>query len=235
MSGLFITFEGGEGSGKTTQLKLLVNRIHASGKEVIDTQDPGGTATGKEIRTLLLHSPLTTCGDRSGPGPIAVTTELLLYEASRAQLVREVITPALARGAIVLCDRFTDSTLAYQGCGRGIDPHLIRQLNRFSADELVPDLTILLDLDPRIGLTRCRGGVDADASMRLGAGPSCWDRIEAEPLDFHQRIREGYITLAREDPGRIAVVDASLGVSEIETVVWNEFIRLRDRHGYAIL
>ena len=226
MSGLFITVEGGEGSGKTTQLKLLANRIRASGKEVIETRDPGGTAIGKEIRTLLLHP---------GSVPIAAATELLLYEASRAQLVRELIAPALARGTAVLCDRFTDSTLAYQGFGRGIDFNLIQRLSRFSTDGLVPDLTVLLDLDPGIGLTRCRRGVSADASTGLSAEPSCWDRIEAEPLDFHQRIRGGYLVLAREDPDRIAVIDAGLGVSEIETVVWNEFICLQDRRGYAVL
>lgn len=235
MSGLFITFEGGEGSGKTTQLKLLVNRIRTSGKEVIETRDPGGTAIGKEIRTLLLHSPLDTCGDRPGSVPIAAATELLLYEASRAQLVRELIAPALARGTVVICDRFTDSTLAYQGFGRGIDFNMIQRLSRFSTDGLVPDLTLLLDLDPGIGLTRCRRGASADASTGLSTEPSCWDRIEAEPLDFHQRIRGGYLALAREDPDRIAVIDASLGVSEIETVVWNEFIRLQDRRGYAVL
>lgn len=146
MRGLFVTFEGGEGSGKTTQLKLLANRIRASGQEVIESHDPGGTGIGKEIRTLLLDP---------GPAPISAATELLLYEASRAQLVRELIAPALARGTIVLCDRFTDSTVAYQGCGRGIDRDLIRQLNRFATDGLVPDLTILLDLDPEIGLARC--------------------------------------------------------------------------------
>jgi len=236
MSGLFITFEGGEGSGKTTQLKLLVNRIHASGKEVIETQDPGGTAIGKEIRTLLLHSPLHTCGDRPGSIPIAAATELLLYEASRAQLVRELIAPALARGTVVLCDRFTDSTLAYQGFGRGLDLSLIQRLNWFATDGLAPDLTILLDLDPEIGLTRCRRGASPDPSTYdAQAEPSSWDRIEAEPLDFHQRIRGGYLTMAREDPDRIAVINAGQGVSEIETVVWNEFIRLQDRRGHAVL
>lgn len=225
MSGLLVTFEGGEGSGKTTQLKLLANRIRASGKEVIETQDPGGTAIGKEIRTLLLHP---------GTVPIAAATELLLYEASRAQLVRELIAPALARGTVVLCDRFTDSTLAYQGFGRGIDLNLILRLSRFSTDGLIPDLTVLLDLDPRIGLMRCRRGTGADASTGLSTGPTCWDRIEAEPLDFHQRIREGYLALAREGPDRIAVIDAGLGVSEIETIVWNQFIRLQDRRGHAV-
>jgi dTMP kinase len=225
MRGLFVTFEGGEGSGKTTQLKLLANRIRASGKEVIETRDPGGTAIGKEIRTLLLHP---------GSVPIGAATELLLYEASRAQLVRELIVPTLSRGAVVLCDRFTDSTLAYQGFGRRLDLDLIRRLNRFATDGLAPDLTILLDLDPEIGLTRCRRGASADASTRLSAESSCWDRIEAEPLDFHQRIRKGYLTLAREHPDRMTVIDAGLGVIEIEMIVWNQFTRLQDRSGHAV-
>jgi dTMP kinase len=234
MSGLFITFEGGEGSGKTTQLKLLANRIRGSGTEVIDTQDPGGTAIGKEIRALLLHAPLHTIGDRAGSSPITATTELLLYEASRAQLVQELIAPALARGAVVLCDRFTDSTLAYQGFGRGIDLHLIQQLNRFSTDGLVPDRTILLDLDPRIGLMRRRSEGDIETATELSVGLSGWDRIESEPLDFHQRIREGYLTLAREDPNRIFMIDASLGTAEIETIIWNQFSNLRTRCGDAV-
>lgn len=233
MSGLFITFEGGEGSGKTTQLTLLANRIRASGQAIIETQDPGGTAAGKEIRTLLLHSPQIG-GDTPGPAPIAAVTELLLYEASRAQLVREVIAPALARGTVVLCDRFTHSTLAYQGCGRGIDCDVIRQLNRLSADGLVPDLTILLDLDPRIGLMRCRRDAPADAVTGLSADPTHWDRIEAEPLDFHQRIREGYLTLAHADPDRIAVIDATLSVGEVETIAWNRFLALQERCGHAV-
>lgn len=225
MNGLFITFEGGEGSGKTTQLTLLANRIRGSGKEVIGTHDPGGTAIGKEIRTLLLDP---------GSAPIAAATELLLYEASRAQLVRELIAPALRRGVVVLCDRFTDSTLAYQGFGRNLDLDLIQRLNRCATDGLVPDLTILLDLDPEIGLTRCRRVVSVDASTQLSAEPLCWDRIEAEPLDFHQRIREGYRTLARENPDRMIVIDAGLGVTEIEAVVWNQFLRLQDRCDDAV-
>ncbi|PTL36358.1 dTMP kinase [Candidatus Methylomirabilis limnetica] len=234
MSGLFVTFEGGEGSGKTTQLKLLANRIRASGKEVNETRDPGGTGIGEGIRTLLLYSPLDACVDRPGSAPIAAATELLLYEASRAQLVREVIAPALARGTVVLCDRFTDSTLAYQGVGRGIDCNLIQRLSRFSTDGLIPDLTILLDLDPRIGLARCRGGVDGDASTGLSTGLSAWDRIEAEPLDFHQRIRGGYLAMAREEPDRITVIDAGLSVTEIETIAWNQFLHLQDRCGHAV-
>ena len=210
MSGLFVTFEGGEGSGKTTQLKLLGTHLRALAEEVVETRDPGGTTIGKEIRTLLL-SPESA--------PMSDAAELLLYEASRAQLVREVVAPSLARGAVVLCDRFTDSTLAYQGFGRGLDLDMIRRLNQFATDGLAPDLTVLLDLDPGMGLLRCTKG--------SGALPSSRDRIEAEPLDFHQRIREGYLGLARDDPGRIRVIDARLSVAEVEMAVWDEFVRIK--------
>lgn len=209
MSGVFVTFEGCEGSGKTTQLTLLANHLRALAKEVVETRDPGGTTIGKEIRTLLL-SP--------GSAPMSEAAELLLYEASRAQLVREVVAPALARGAIVLCDRFTDSTLAYQGYGRGLDLGLIRRLNQFATDGLAPDLTVLLDLDPGMGLLRCTKG--------SGAVPSSRDRIEAEPLEFHQRIREGYLASAREDPDRIRVIDATLSVAEVEMAAWKEVSHL---------
>jgi len=210
MSGLFVTFEGGEGSGKTTQLRLLGNRLRASAEEVIETRDPGGTTIGKEIRTLLLS------GESA---PMSVAAELFLYEASRAQLVREVIAPALARGAVVLCDRFTDSTLAYQGFGRGLDLNLIRRLNQVATDGLTPDLTILLDLDPRIGLERC--------TLSAGAEVASPDRIEAEPPAFHQRVREGYLALTRQEPDRMRQIDARLSVAEIEAAVWDEFMRLR--------
>ena len=147
-------------------------------------------------------------------------TELFLYEASRAQLVRELIAPALARGAVVLSDRFTDSTLAYQGFGRGFDLNLIRQLNRLASDGLTPDLTILFDLDPGIGLERCARSSRADMASH--------DRIEAEPLAFHQRVKEGYLALARQEPDRIRLVDARLSIPEIEMAVWDEFNRLKN-------
>ena len=210
MSGLFVTFEGGEGSGKTTQLKCLAHYLHDLGDEVVETRDPGGTTIGKEIRTLLLSPESAAISD---------SAELLLYEASRAQLVREVITPAIARGAVVLCDRFTDSTLAYQGFGRGLDLNLIRQLNLFTTGGLVPDLTILLDLDPGIGLERCTRG--------SRAGLSSPDRLEAEPLSFHQRIREGYLVLAREEPERIRVMNAAMSMREIEAAVRDEVLRMK--------
>jgi len=208
--GIFVTFEGGEGSGKTTHLKRLAHYLRDLGDEIVETRDPGGTTIGKEIRTLLLSPESAAISD---------SAELLLYEASRAQLVREVITPAIARGAVVLCDRFTDSTLAYQGFGRGLDLNLIRELNLFTTGGLVPDLTILLDLDPGIGLERCTRSIRAGRAFR--------DRIAAEPLAFHQRIREGYLTLAREEPDRFRVIDASLSVAQIEAAVKDEVGRLK--------
>jgi dTMP kinase len=210
MRGLFITFEGGEGSGKSTQLRLLGRRLRAFPGEVVETRDPGGTTIGKEIRTLLLSRE---------SAPMAEAAELLLYEASRAQLVREVISPALARGAIVLSDRFTDSTLSYQGYGRGLDLDLIKRLNQLAAAGLRPDLTLLLDVDPRVGLDRCARVAGTEAMSR--------DRIEQEPLGFHQRIREGYLALARQEPERIRVIDARQSVAEIEAAVWEEFVRLK--------
>ncbi|MBI2902714.1 MAG: dTMP kinase [Candidatus Methylomirabilis oxyfera] len=210
MTGLFITFEGGEGSGKTTHLKSLAHYLRDLGDEVVETRDPGGTTIGKEIRTLLLSPESAATSD---------SAELLLYEASRAQLVREVITPAITRGAVVLCDRFTDSTLAYQGFGRGLDQDLIRQLNHFVTGGLGPDLTILLDLHPRVGLERCTRSIRAGRAFR--------DRIAAEPLAFHQKIREGYLTLAREEPDRFRVIDASLSVAQIEAAIKDEVLHLK--------
>ena len=210
MTGLFITFEGGEGSGKTTHLKSLAHYLRDLGDEVVETRDPGGTTIGKEIRTLLLSPESAATSD---------SAELLLYEASRAQLVREVITPAITRGVVVLCDRFTDSTLAYQGFGRGLDQDLIRKLNHFVTGGLGPDLTILLDLDPRTGLERCTRSIRAGRAFR--------DRIAAEPLAFHQKIREGYLTLAREEPDRFRVIDASLSVAQIEAAIRDEVLHLK--------
>jgi dTMP kinase len=209
MSGVFVTFEGGEGSGKTTHLKLLAHHLRGVVGEVVETRDPGGTTIGKEIRTLLL-SPESA--------PMSDAAELFLYEASRAQLVREVITPAITRAAVVLCDRFTDSTLAYQGFGRGLDLDLIRRLNHFATGGLVPDLTILLDLDPRAGLERCARSSRVELASR--------DRLEAEPLAFHQRVREGYLALARDAPDRIRVMNAAMSMREIELAVRDEVTRL---------
>jgi len=198
MPGLFITFEGGEGSGKTTQVVALVAYLRSTGREVVATRDPGGTPIGKLIRTLLLDRDHTQ---------MAPTAELLLYQASRAQLVHEVIRPALAADRIVLCDRFTDSTVAYQGYGRKLDLDLIARLNTLATGGLCPDLTLLLDLDPILGLAR--------ATQRVAERQERQDRIEGEVSAFHQRVRTGYQCIAAADPGRVTVLDASAGPAEI--------------------
>jgi dTMP kinase len=198
MRGLFITFEGVEGSGKTTQLQTLRSQLTAAGRDVVETRDPGGTAIGTQIRSVLL--------DHENRG-MAEVAELCLYEASRAQLVREVIRPALAQGRIVLCDRFTDSTVAYQGYGRGLDLNVIARLNAMATDGVSPDLTLLLDLDPEVGLARARRRVCQERASQ--------DRIEQEEMSFHRRVRDGYRALAAAEPGRVAILDASGGISEI--------------------
>ena len=202
MPGVFISFEGGEGAGKTSQLRALLAHLRAAGWEAVETRDPGGTPLGTIVRGLLLDP---------ARGGMAATAELLLYEASRAQLVHEVIRPALARGRIVLCDRFTDSTIAYQGHGRGMDLDLIARLNALAADGLRPDLTFLLDLDPEVGLARAE-----QRRSRLGRGQ---DRMEEERLGFHQRVRAGYLALATAEPERLVVVDAARGMAEIEALI----------------
>ncbi|HSB69304.1 MAG TPA: dTMP kinase [Candidatus Methylomirabilis sp.] len=202
MPGLFVTFEGGEGSGKTTQLKSLLAQLRATGRDVLETRDPGGTPIGKQVRELLLDRENTR---------MAAMAELFLYEASRAQLVDEVIRPALREGRIVLCDRFTDSTLAYQGHGRGLDRDLILRLNDLATGGLRPDLTLLLDLPPEVGLAR--------AEKRLTHPRSRRDRMEAERLSFHQRVREGYLAIAAADPTRVVLLDASCGILELGALI----------------
>jgi dTMP kinase len=199
MPGLFVTFEGGEGSGKTTQLKALLAVLRGSGLEAIETRDPGGTAVGKQIRELLL--------DREQVR-MEAAAELFLYEASRAQLVAEVIRPALAQGRVVLCDRFCDSTVAYQGYGRGLDLTLIAELNAVATGGLAPDLTFLLDLEPGQGLER--------ATQREQQLRQRQDRMERELLAFHQRVRDGYRAIAAAEPRRVVVMDGARGMTEIE-------------------
>lgn len=200
--GFFITFEGGEGAGKTTQFRAVLAHLRASGREPVETREPGGTLVGIQIRQVLLDPQNT----RLDP-----TTELLLYEASRAQLVREVIRPALEAGRLVICDRFADSTLAYQGYGRGLDPDLILRLNQVATGGLQPDLTFLLDLEPVIGLQR------ACARPR---GPSrSGDRLERETLAFHHAVRQGYLALAAVEPQRFVVLDATRSIEAIHTAI----------------
>lgn len=214
MPGLFVTFEGGEGTGKTTQLKALLTHLRAAGWDAVETRDPGGTPIGKQIRGLLLDP---------AHGGMAAASELCLYEASRAQLVHEVIRPALDAGRIVLCDRFTDSTVAYQGYGRGLDLDLIARMNALATDGLRPDLTVLLDLDPEAGLAR--------ATQRATQRQGRHDRIEEEVLAFHQRVRAGYRAIAAAEPGRVAVLDAARGMAEIEGDVRRRVDELLRRSG----
>ena len=187
--GFFITLEGPEGSGKTTQARLLSEALRKDGCEVVLTSEPGGDPAAEEIRDILLHS----------KSEIVPEAELLLYLAARAQHVRRVILPALNRGAIVISDRYADSSVAYQGYGRGIDVGILRQLNEFATGGLVPDLTILLDLPPELGLERQRDR----------------NRFEAESVEFHRKVRAGFQVLAGEEPERWAVVDARGGVEEV--------------------
>jgi dTMP kinase len=185
--GVFLAFEGGEGVGKTTQLKVLSDELANRGYEVVLTHEPGDTPVGLRLRELLLD-PATS---------VTAQTEALLYAADRAEHVTNVIAPWLARGAVVISDRYLDSSIAYQGYGRGLDVDVITQTSLWATGGLLPDLTLLLDLDPEVGLRRARG-----RSGRL-------DRLEAEALDFHTRVREGFLTLAAADPERYAIVDAN--------------------------
>ncbi|MBM6817456.1 dTMP kinase [Olsenella uli] len=184
--GIFITLEGADGCGKSTQAELLAEVLLARGREVVRLREPGGTPISEKIRALLLDS---------ANAEMVPEAELLLYEASRAQLTRQVIEPALARGAVVLCDRYYDSTYAYQAGGRGLDETLVRQSNVLGSCGRVPDRTLVLDLDPAIGYARATAG---------GA-----DRMEAEGLAFQERVRAAYLRLAAEEPARVRVVDAA--------------------------
>jgi dTMP kinase len=188
MSGLFVTFEGGEGAGKSTQMARLEARLRAQGLDLLATREPGGTSLGEGIRALLLD-----------PARRAdAMTEALLMVAARAELVATVLRPALARDAIVLCDRYGDSTLAYQGGGRGLDLAMLASWNRAATGNLVPDLTLLFDVAPEIGLARRAGADEAP------------NRLDREPAEFHARVRAAYLRLAAAEPGRFVVLDATL-------------------------
>ncbi len=195
--GLFLTFEGPEGAGKSTQLAALVRRLRAAGHTVTETREPGGTLLGTEVRRVVLDPAL-----EMGPLP-----EFLLYSASRAQLVAEVIRPALERGEVVVCDRYADSTLAYQGYGRGLDLGFLERVTQEATGGLRPDLTVLLDLDPALGLAR---------AARRGQP----DRLERADLAFHTRVREGFLALAAAEPGRVLVMDATRPENDLSADIW---------------
>ncbi len=204
MRGKFITLEGPEGSGKTTQANLLVERLKKLGREAMYVREPGGTPTGEAIRQILQY-------DKAGE-PICPETEVLLFAASRAQLVRHVIIPALEKGTIVICDRFADSTTAYQGYGRGFSVEQMLAINQFAIDGAVPDVTLLLDLDVSVGFQRI--------VQRHKTSSTTWDRIEREEKAFHEKVRNGYLELARRWPERFKVVNAQGSTGDVEKDIW---------------
>lgn len=193
MRGLFVTIEGPEGAGKSTQANLLKERLQSLGP-LLHTREPGGTPIGERIRSLLL--------DEAGR-EMAAQTEMLLFAAARAQFVREVVEPALVAGQLVLSERYVDASLAYQGHARGLGIDVVRKVNAVATGGLMPDLTILLDIDPEVGLARARHAAGKDG--RPGHG----DRLEQEDVAFHIRVREGFRLLAREEATRFRVVDGS--------------------------
>jgi dTMP kinase len=195
---VFITFEGPDGSGKTTQIRLLAEWLHSQGYEVVLTREPGGTEISDQIRQVVHDLRNAAMEDR---------TEFLLYSASRAQLVAQRIRPALAAGKIVISDRYSDSSLAYQGYGRDLDLDTLRMITAFATGGLVPDLTLYFDIAPQEGLRRRQDGGDE------------WNRLDAELPDFHRRVRAGYLELIRQEPERWVAIDANHSVEEVQTKV----------------
>jgi dTMP kinase len=204
--GFFITFEGPEGSGKTTQLALLATHLRAQGFDVLTTREPGGTDIGDRVRAILLDPQHTE---------MAPETEFLLFSAARAQHVAEVIRPHLARGGVVLCDRYADSSLAYQGYGHRRELAVLRAITAYATGELVPELSIYFDVPARLGLQR-KMGTDGDG----------WNRMEQKEIDFHERVRAGYLEMLEQEPERWTLVDAVTDVDQVHAAVL-EAVRAR--------
>ena len=202
-SGLFITFEGMDGSGKTTQMHRLAERLRALGRTVLETVEPGGPPVSMKIRRIILDA---------ANQELSPTTEVLLYFASRAQNVDQWIMPALERGEIVLSDRFTDSSLVYQGCGRGLGADTIMALDRIACRGLKPDVTLLIDVDPESSVARARA--------RNVAEPHPETRLDDESFEFHRKVYEAYHALAAREPDRVKIVNGRTGIDAIEQAVW---------------
>lgn len=202
-AGKLISFEGSEGSGKSTQIARLAAHLQKSGRDVVSTREPGGTEIGEQIRNIIVHN---SKGDE-----MCAETELLLFTAARAQLVREVIAPALTEGKIVLSDRFLDSSTVYQGIGRNLAADPVNQINRFAVGNVMPDLTIVIDVPTEVSLTRLK--------QRATDLP---DRMERENIDFYKKVREGYLVLAKGMPERFIVVDGTKTEEIIEKKIWAE-------------
>lgn len=205
---LFITFEGGEGCGKSVQAKALFRRLQKEGVPALLTHEPGGTPLGERISRTLKWARNTN---------ISPLTELLLFNASRSQLVSEVIQPALKEGKVVICDRYADSTTAYQSYGRGLDLKLVKAINGTGTQGLKPDLTILLDISPEEGLSR--------------KSHKKQDRFEQEKVDFHRRVRQGYLALAAAEPRRWLAIDATQSRKQIARIIWKRVEHLLSREG----
>ena len=197
MTGLFITFEGGDGSGKTTQINLLASWLESEGHTVVITREPGGTDLGTELRNIILHR----------EGFIAPRAEALLYAADRSHHIHTRVRPALKRGEIVVQDRYLDSSVAYQGAGRVLDPTEVRDISLWATENLMPDLTVVLDVPASV------------AKERQAAGERQYDRLEAEAEDFHTRVRESYLALAAEEPERFLVIDGESSIEEIHEAI----------------
>ncbi|MEX2260756.1 MAG: dTMP kinase [Bryobacteraceae bacterium] len=201
--GILITFEGLDGSGKTTQMRRLAGRLRSEGRAVLETVEPGGTRIGKQVRRILLDP---------ANHDLTPTAELLLYFACRAQNVEELILPALARGEIVLCDRFTDSTLAYQGCARELGAENVRQLDRVACQGLSPGLTLLLDIDPEASLARARRRNSEDSPEE--------GRFEEQDMEFFRKVRRAYQEIAAREPERVRVIDGRAAPEAVEQAIW---------------
>ncbi len=195
---MFISFEGGEGCGKSIQSRMLYRKLVQLSIPAILIHEPGGTPLGERVRFLL---------KKAYGIPISPLTELMLFNASRSQMVKDVVQPTLKEGKIVICDRFIDSTIAYQSYGRGLDIDVVKAVNQIASQGLKPDLTFLLDVPPEVGLSRKRSGAN--------------DRFEQEVITFHQRVREGFLKMASEDPRRWFLIDATLPRHEVGSLIWN--------------
>ena len=215
--GLFITFEGSEGCGKSTQVQRLAARLEREGRPFLLTREPGGTAIGEKIRDLLQFAPESAA--------MFPETEVLLFEASRSQLVREVIRPARARGLIVISDRFFDSTTVYQGVARKLDPAIVEQLNRFAVGDCRPDITFILDVD--VATARAR-------MLRRVRPVTAPDRMEQEPVEFYESVCAAYHDLAAREPERVHLIDGSGPADEIEFVIWQALQAKIEAHPPAV-
>jgi len=200
--GRFISFEGSEGCGKSTQIRLLMDALSQSGQQVLLTREPGGTAVGERIRELLQYTPEAAA--------MTSEAELLLFASSRAQLVREIISPALDEGQWVIADRFLDSTTVYQGLGRGLEEEAVKAINLFAVGDVIPDLTLLLDMDAASGHERAKAASQSEGKS---------DRMEDQPLDFFERVRQGYLDLAKNESDRMVLIDASGSIEEVHAEI----------------